>query len=106
MDIVKPSVKTILLKISWIDLSSLHFSPYLCASLVLPLRALSPLSCLLQVIGSYVGGRFLAFYPNRFVSSEGLHRQCEQESLVGGVEKEPLVSGVAKINTVQEDSMV
>jgi hypothetical protein len=34
------------------------------------------------------------------------HRQREQESIVGGVEKEPLVGGVDKINTVQEDSIV
>jgi hypothetical protein len=53
-----------------------------------------------------VGGRFLAFYPNRLVLSKDLHRQCEQASLVSGVEKEPLVSGVAKINMVQEDSIV
>jgi hypothetical protein len=66
-------------------------------------------------LGSYVGGRFLAFYPNRFVSSEGLHRQCEEEFLVGGVEKKPLVSGVEKnrstlrlgnVNIKREDSIV
>jgi hypothetical protein len=56
--------------------------------------------------GSHVGGRFLAFYPNRLVSSEGHHRQHEQASLVGGVKKKPLVSGVAEINTVLEDLIV
>jgi hypothetical protein len=53
-----------------------------------------------------VGGRFLAFYPNRFVPSEGLHRQCEEESLVGGVKKETLVSGVATFNMAHEDPIV
>jgi hypothetical protein len=37
---------------------------------------------------------------------EGHRRQCEQESFVGGVEKEPFVGGVDWINTVQEDSIV
>jgi hypothetical protein len=46
-DVVEFSVKTILLKISWIDLSSLHFSPYLFASLLLPLRVLSSCSYLI-----------------------------------------------------------
>jgi hypothetical protein len=53
-----------------------------------------------------VGGRFLAFYPNRFVSSEGHHRQHEQASLIGGVEKKPLVSGVAEFNMAREDQIV
>jgi hypothetical protein len=44
-----------------------------------------------------VGGRSLAFYPNRVVSSEGLCHQCEQESLV---------SGVATFNMVHEDPIV
>jgi hypothetical protein len=34
------------------------------------------------------------------------HRQCEQESIVGGVEEKPLVGGADKINTVQEDPIV
>jgi hypothetical protein len=46
-----------------------------------------------------VGGRFLAFIVIGR-SSEVHHRQCEQESFVGGVEKEPLVGGVDRINTV------
>jgi hypothetical protein len=37
---------------------------------------------------------------------EAHHRYREQSSLVGGAEKKPLVSGVARINTVQEDSIV
>jgi hypothetical protein len=37
---------------------------------------------------------------------EVLHHQREQESLVGGVEKELLVGGVNKINTMKEDSIV
>jgi hypothetical protein len=37
---------------------------------------------------------------------EGQHHQREQESLVGGVKKKPFVSGVAKINTVEEDPIV
>jgi hypothetical protein len=53
-----------------------------------------------------MGGRSLAFYHNRFVSSEGLCHRCEQEPLVGGVEKESLVSGVADFNTPQEDPIV
>jgi hypothetical protein len=53
-----------------------------------------------------VGGRSLAFYPNRFVSSEGLHRQCEQASLVGGVEKKPLDSDAAEFNMACEDPIV
>jgi hypothetical protein len=36
------------------------------------------------------------------VSMEGHHHR-EQASLVGGVEKEPLVSGVARTNTAHED---
>jgi hypothetical protein len=53
-----------------------------------------------------VGGRSLAFYPNRFVSSEGLCQRREQEPLVGGVEKQRLVSGVAEFNMVHEDPIV
>jgi hypothetical protein len=34
------------------------------------------------------------------------HHQSKQESFVGGVEEKPLVGGVDKINTVQEDSIV
>jgi hypothetical protein len=34
------------------------------------------------------------------------HRQREQESFVGGVEKEPFVGGVDDIYTAQEDSIV
>jgi hypothetical protein len=34
------------------------------------------------------------------------HRQREQQSIVGGVEKELLVGGVDKINTMKEDSIV
>jgi hypothetical protein len=34
------------------------------------------------------------------------HRQCEQESIVGGVEKKPLVGGVDKVNTVKEYPIV
>jgi hypothetical protein len=30
---------------------------------------------------------------------EAHHRQCEQQSFVGGVEKKPLVGGVDKYNT-------
>jgi hypothetical protein len=60
-DVVEFSVKTILLKMSWIDLSSLHFSPYLCFS---PLTFASFEFFLLpsfSSLGSYVGGRSLAF---------------------------------------------
>jgi hypothetical protein len=57
-----------------------------------------------------VGERSLAFILIgsivRRISTERHHRQCEQESLVGGIEKEPLVSGVAAINTVYEDPIV
>ena len=45
-DEVESSVKTIFLKIGWIDLISSDFTPYLTAILLLPLRALSPLSYL------------------------------------------------------------
>jgi hypothetical protein len=31
------------------------------------------------------------------------HRRCEQASLVGGVKKKPLVSGVAEFNMAHED---
>jgi hypothetical protein len=34
------------------------------------------------------------------------HRQSKKESFVGGIEEKPLVGGVDKINTVQEDSIV
>jgi hypothetical protein len=34
------------------------------------------------------------------------HRQHEQESIVGGAEKKPLVGGVDRINKVQEDPIV
>jgi hypothetical protein len=34
------------------------------------------------------------------------HRHCEQTFLVGGVEKEPLVSGVTEFNMAQEDPIV
>jgi hypothetical protein len=34
------------------------------------------------------------------------YRQCEQETIVGGVEEKPLVGGVDKINTMKEDSIV
>jgi hypothetical protein len=34
------------------------------------------------------------------------HRQREKESLVGGVEKKHLVSGVAEFNMAQEDPIV
>jgi hypothetical protein len=52
-----------------------------------------------------VGGRFLAFILlGPF--SEVHHRQCEQESLVGGVENKPLVSGVAGFNMKHEDPIV
>jgi hypothetical protein len=37
---------------------------------------------------------------------EAHRRQHEQASLVGGVEKKTLVSGDAKINTVQQDPVV
>jgi hypothetical protein len=46
-----------------------------------------------------VGGWFLAFILIGR-SSKVLHHQREQESFVGGVEKEPLVGGVDRINTV------
>jgi hypothetical protein len=36
---------------------------------------------------------------------EGHHHQHEQESLVGGVKKKPLASGVAKFNMAHEDSI-
>jgi hypothetical protein len=39
------------------------------------------------------------------VSTKG-HRQREQEPLVGGVEKKPLVSGVMEFNLTQEDPIV
>jgi hypothetical protein len=74
-DVVEFSVKPILLKMHWIDLSrSSFFSLPSMLSLLLSLRLLSPLSYLLWVLGSYVGGRSLAFYPNRSISLEGLHR--------------------------------
>jgi hypothetical protein len=62
-----------------------------------------------------VGGRSLAFYPNRFVSSKVHHHQREQEPLVGGVEKRSLISGVEEnrstlrsgnVNMKREDSIV
>jgi hypothetical protein len=34
------------------------------------------------------------------------HHQCEKASLVGGVEKKPLVSGVTEFNMAREDSIV
>jgi hypothetical protein len=34
------------------------------------------------------------------------YRHCEQAFLVGAVEKEPLVSGVAEFNMAQEDPIV
>jgi hypothetical protein len=40
------------------------------------------------------------------ISLDGHHRQCEQNSLVGGVEKKPLVSGVMEFNLAQEDPIV
>ena len=48
-----------------------------------------------------MGGRSLAFYPNRFDLQndlEGRHRHRP--------EQEPLVSGVEKINMAREDSIV
>jgi hypothetical protein len=56
-------------------------------------------------LGSYVGGRSLAFnlIGPHFESS---HHQHEQESFVDGVEKEPFVGGVDDIYTIQEDSIV
>jgi hypothetical protein len=38
-------------------------------------------------------------------TSEVHHHQHEQESFVGGVEKDALVGGVDRINTMQEDSL-
>jgi hypothetical protein len=34
------------------------------------------------------------------------HRQCKQESFVGGVEQDAVVGGVDGINTMQEDLLV
>jgi hypothetical protein len=34
------------------------------------------------------------------------HRQCKQESFVGGIEEKPLVGGVDEIETVKEDPIV
>jgi hypothetical protein len=34
------------------------------------------------------------------------HRRCEQEFFVGGVEKKPMVSGVAESNMAQDDPIV
>jgi hypothetical protein len=52
-----------------------------------------------------VGGRSLAFnlIGPLFGSSSS---SMQLRILVGGVEKKPLVGGVDKINTVQEDSIV
>jgi hypothetical protein len=87
----------------WIDLSrSAFYSLPLCFS---PLTFASFESSLLPTsssLGSYVGGRSLAFILiGRSLKVH--HRQCEQESIVGGVEKEPLVGGVDRINMMKED---
>jgi hypothetical protein len=52
------------------------------------------------------GWTISCLYPNRFVSSKVHLRQREQASLVGGVEKETLVSGVAEFDMVLEDPIV
>jgi hypothetical protein len=104
MDVVESSVKTILLKMCWIDLiRSVFFSLPWCFS---PLTFASFVSSLLSISSSFRfprGWTISCLYPNRFVSSEGLHHQREQEPLVGGVEKKPLVSGVAEFNMKHED---
>jgi hypothetical protein len=107
-DVVESSVKTILLKIRWIVLSrsafyslpSMLFSSYLYEFWVL--------SCLLLwVVGSYVGGRSLAFILiGPFFGSSSSLTGTWARTLVGGVEKELLVGGVDRINKVQEDSIV
>jgi hypothetical protein len=67
-----------------------------------------------------VGGRSLAFYPNRFdpwkdLDEKIICHQHEQASLVGGIEEKPLVSGVEEnrstlrfgnVNMKREDSIV
>jgi hypothetical protein len=57
-----------------------------------------------------VGGRFLAFILIGLIferiSGERHRRQREQEFFVGGVEKKPLVSGVAEFYTKREDPIV
>jgi hypothetical protein len=66
-DVVEFSVKTILLKMRWIDLSSSAF--YSLPSMLSLLTFTSFEPALLpssSSLGSHVGGRFLAFYPNRF----------------------------------------
>jgi hypothetical protein len=106
-DVVESSVKTILLKMRWIDLisSAIFFLPLCFAPLTFASFESSLLTTSLSS-RSARGWTISCLYPNRFVSSEGLHCQCEQASLVGGVEKKPLVSGVARINTVYKDLIV
>jgi hypothetical protein len=57
-----------------------------------------------------VGGRSLAFIliGSIFgrIAGERHRRQREQAFLVGGVEKKPLVSGVAEFNTMHEEPIV
>jgi hypothetical protein len=66
MVVVESSVKTILLKLRWIVLStSVFYALPLCLS-PLTFRVFSRLSYLVQVLGFRVGGRSLAFYPNRY----------------------------------------
>ena len=98
-DEVESSVKTILLKIGWIDLSSFDFTPYPDAILLLPLRALSFLSYLcFPSLVSYEGWTTLCQNPNRFDL-----RKASTSSSTGVT---ILVSGVDKISTTTEDPIV
>jgi hypothetical protein len=94
-DVVVSSVKTILLKMSWIDLNrSAFYSLPMCFS---PLTFATFESSLLpsSILGSYVGGRSLAFnlIGPLFGSSSLLMQArilcwwCQGEPLVGGVDK-------------------
>jgi hypothetical protein len=101
---VEFSVKTILIKMSWIDLSSsVFFSLSMCFS---PLIFASFESSLLPTSSSFRfprGWTISSLLSQLDRSSEVHHHRCEQEFLVSGVEKKPLVSGVAKFNMTRED---